>query len=62
MKKKKKTDEKIKPIQKYRDEELEHMYKSFYDANSSFNKLRCEFVYKVTPKHTPKRLALHRKD
>jgi len=55
-------DESIKPIQKYRDEELEHMYKSFYDSNSSFNKLRCEFVYKVMPKHTPKRLAIHRKE
>ena len=55
-------DEKVKGIQKYRDEELEHMYKSFYDANSEFNKLRCEFVYKVTPKHTPKRLAIHRKE
>ena len=53
-------EESIKPIQKYRDEELQHMYKSFYDANSEFNRLRCEFVYKVTPKHTPKRLAHHR--
>ncbi len=58
---KRENDESIKPILKYRNEELEHMYKSFYDANSSFNKLRCEFVYKVTAKHTPKRLAIHRK-
>jgi len=55
-------DESIKPMQQYRDEELEHMYKSFYDKDSEFNKLRCEFVYKVTPTKTPKRLALHRKE
>ena len=60
--KRRQEDESIKPIQKYRDEELEHMYKSFYDSNSEFNKLRCEFVYKVIPKHTPKRLAIHRKN
>ena len=54
-------DEKIKPLENYRNEELEHMYKSFYDKDSIFNRLRCEFVYKTKPSHTPERLALHRK-
>lgn len=54
-------DEAIKPLEEYRNEELEHMYKSFYDKDSSFNKLRCDFVYKSKLKFTPKRLALHRK-
>ncbi len=54
-------DENIKPLESYRNEELEHMYKSFYEKDSLFNKLRCEFVYKIKAKETPKRLAIHRK-
>lgn len=54
-------DEAIKPLETYRKEELKHMYKSFYEEDSLFNKLRCDFVYKVKLESTPKRLALHRK-
>jgi putative two-component system hydrogenase maturation factor HypX/HoxX len=54
-------DEIHKPLEEYRKEELQHMYTSFYDENSLFNKLRCDFVYKVPSTQTPKRLALHRK-
>ncbi len=58
---KRQKDERIKPLESYRNEELEHMYKSFYEKDSLFNQLRCEFVYKIKPTQTPKRLAIHRK-
>lgn len=58
---KRESDEKIKPLELYRNEELKHMHKSFYDKDSLFNQLRCDFVYKKRLKFTPKRLALHRK-
>ena len=54
-------DEKIKPLEEYRNEELEYMYKSFYDKDSDFNRLRCDFVYKNKAENTPLRLAIHRK-
>ena len=44
-------DEAIKPLQKYRDEELAFMYESFYNENSPFNRLRKEFVYKRVSKN-----------
>ena len=54
-------DEAVKPLEEYRKEELAYMYESFYNKSSDFNRLRCEFVYKIKPTHTPLRLALHRK-
>lgn len=54
-------DELKKALEEYRNEELAYMYESFYNKDSLFNKRRCEFVYKIKPKSTPKRLALHLK-
>ena len=40
-------------IQSHREKELEKMYSSFYEADSDFNRLRKEFVYKLCPIQTP---------
>ncbi|WP_200763112.1 hydrogenase maturation protein [Nitrosophilus alvini] len=53
--------ESIKPLQTYRDMELEKMRPSFFDETSEFHKLRHDFVYKVCPISTPNRIAFHRK-
>lgn len=58
--KRRKEDEKIKTLDSYRKEELAHMHKSFFDKDSLFNSLRCEFVYKKHLLQTPRRLAKHR--
>ena len=39
-----------------KNEELKIMYDEFWDKNSSFHKLRFNFVHKVKPQNTPKRL------
>lgn len=46
-------DEKTKPLEEYRKEELVLMKESFFNTNSTFNKLRKEFVLKMKPKETP---------
>ncbi|MFH0709514.1 MAG: hydrogenase maturation protein [Pseudomonadota bacterium] len=43
----------LNEIQQYREKELEQMHPSFYEANSDFNTLRKEFVYKLCPIKTP---------
>jgi len=43
------------------EKELEKMYPQIWDEKSLFHKLRHDFVYKVCPISTPKRLAIHRK-
>lgn len=43
-------------INKCKEEELKIMYPEFWDENSSFHKLRYDFVHKVVLKNTPKRL------
>ena len=58
---KREADEAIKPIEAYRNEELEHMYESFFNENSPFNQKRQEFVLKKPFKQTPDYLAIHRK-
>ncbi len=42
-------------------QELKRMYPQFHDPQSPFHKLRHDFVYKVCPLKTPKRLAIHRR-
>ncbi len=44
------------------EKELEKMYPEFWDEKSLFHKLRHDFVYKVCPLQTPKRLAIHRNE
>ncbi len=43
-------------IEALKEKELEVMHSEFWDNDSSFHKLRKEFVYKVCPKETPERL------
>lgn len=46
-------------IQILHTKELETMYPEFWDEESPFHTLRSEFVYKVCPTATPKRLQYH---
>jgi len=43
-------------IEALKEKELEVMHPEFWDDDSSFHKLREEFVYKVCPRETPERL------
>ena len=53
-------DEQRKPLQAYRDEELRHMHRTFYDPGSSYHEARRDFVYKRAAQETPPRIATHR--
>jgi putative two-component system protein, hydrogenase maturation factor HypX/HoxX len=55
-------DERRKPLQTYRDEELRLMYRTFYDPSSSYHEARRAFVHKSVATQTPSRLAAHRMD
>lgn len=50
-------DEAAKPLQQYRDEELAHMRRNFWDAGEAYPALRAAFVRKVKPPRTPEHLA-----
>ncbi len=54
------TDEFFKPLEVYRNEELEHMKVNFYGLDPSYHVARYNFVHKVTPSQTPLHLAKHR--
>ncbi len=41
-----KADEERKPLQAYRDEELQHMWMNFFGADQSYHLARKNFVYK----------------
>ena len=43
-------------INKHKEQELKVMYPEFWDRDSKFHKLRHDFVYKICPLQTPKRL------
>ncbi|SFV54438.1 Hydrogenase assembly protein HoxX [hydrothermal vent metagenome] len=43
-------------IEALKERELQTMHPEFWDKESTFHKLRQEFVYKVCPRETPKRL------
>lgn len=47
-------------IEESKENEIKVMYKEFWDKESSFHKLRYEFVYKLCPTKTPKRLKYAR--
>jgi len=49
-------EENIEKIKQYKEEELKVMYPEFWNEDSPFHKLRRDFVYKVCPTTTPKRL------
>ena len=46
-------------IEELNERELHIMYPEFWDRDSSFHKLRADFVYKRCPLKTPKRLKLY---
>ena len=49
-------EENIEKIKQFKERELKIMYNEFWDEDSPFHKLRKDFVYKVCPTVTPKRL------
>ena len=55
------ADERAKSLQKYRDEELEHMQRNFYGFDPSYHVARYNFVYKVPKSRTPLTIARHRR-
>ncbi len=55
-----KLDEKHKPLEDYRQEELEHMKLNFFGFDPSYHVARYYFVHKTCHSRTPPYLALHR--
>lgn len=55
------ADEKKKPLQSYRDRELERMRLNFYGFDPSYHIARYNFVYKVPKSRTPMTIARHRR-
>lgn len=53
-------DEKEKPLQKYRDEELKRMRLNFFGFDPSYHVARYHFVYQIPNSKTPLYLAKHR--
>jgi putative two-component system hydrogenase maturation factor HypX/HoxX len=54
------TDERRKPLDAYRAEELAEMSRDFFDDRSGFRAARRAFVRKQRPQETPAHLARHR--
>ena len=54
------ADERRKPIEAYRAEELAEMSHDIFDDRNSFSAARQAFVTKQKPTSTPQRIALHR--
>jgi putative two-component system hydrogenase maturation factor HypX/HoxX len=54
-------DEAQKPLQRYREEELERMRLNFYGFDSSYHVARYNFVCKVPKSRTPLTIAAHRR-
>lgn len=54
-------DEKKKPLDSYRAEELQHMKLNFYGFDPSYHVARYNFVYKIPHAWTPLYLARHRR-
>jgi putative two-component system hydrogenase maturation factor HypX/HoxX len=50
-------DESAKPLQRYRDEELTHMRRNFFDRSEPHAALRSAFVRKEKAQHTPAHVA-----
>ena len=55
------AEEARKPLQSYRDEELERMRLNFYGFDPSYHVARYNFVYKVPKSRTPLTIARHRR-
>ena len=54
-------DEREKPLDAYRAEELQHMKLNFYGFDPSYHVARYNFVYKIPHAWTPLYLARHRR-
>jgi putative two-component system hydrogenase maturation factor HypX/HoxX len=54
------ADEAIKPLARYRAEELEQMRRNFYGFDASYHVARFRFVHKSPHSWTPRHLAIHR--
>jgi putative two-component system hydrogenase maturation factor HypX/HoxX len=54
------ADEAVKPLEQYREEELERMRANFYGFDPSYHVARYNFVFKVRHSRTPLHLARHR--
>jgi putative two-component system hydrogenase maturation factor HypX/HoxX len=54
------TDEAAKPLDQYRDEELERMRRNFYGFDPSYHVARHRFVHRTPHSWTPRHLAVHR--
>ena len=53
-------DDREKPLDAYRAEELQHMKLNFYGFDPSYHVARYNFVYKIPHAWTPLYLARHR--
>ncbi len=53
-------DERAKPLETYRCEELARMQRNFYGFDPSYHVARYNFIYKVPKSRTPLHLARHR--
>jgi hypothetical protein len=54
-------DEMAKPLQAYRDAELQKMFRQFYDLDSAYHELQRRFVVKAPPSEIGRGLAKHRR-
>ena len=54
-------DEALKPLQRYREEELERMKLNFYGFDPSYHVARYDFVHKRPKSRTPLTIASHRR-
>ncbi len=55
------SDEKQKPLDQYRRQELDRMRLNFYGFDPSYHVARYNFVYKVPKSRTPVTIAVHRR-
>ena len=58
--KERERDERIKPLEAYRQDELRHMRATFFNPHGEFHQARHDFVYKQAATSTPLRIAVHR--
>jgi len=54
-------DERVKPLARYRAEELERMQLNFYGFDPSYHVARYHFVHRIPHAWTPRHLARHRR-
>ncbi|MBW8302305.1 MAG: hydrogenase maturation protein [Hydrogenophaga sp.] len=57
---KRQRDEAQKPLERYREEELQRMRRNFYGFDPSYHVARYNFIRKVPKSRTPTTLAIHR--